>query len=132
MKRSYLKGFLLLTVLSLLAMPVVSFSREIIQDWEMINPEGTIKLEPMEVNPHPASLEGKTVVLRANSKHNSDNFLDRVAELLQKDVKNIKIIRAWKVAPDTNAISQNPDVSKQFAQKIASLKPDLVIASQCD
>ena len=56
MKSSVLKVFFALAVLSLLAMPVVSFSKEAIQDWDIINPEGTIKLEPMEINPHPASL----------------------------------------------------------------------------
>ena len=132
MKRSYLKGFLALTVLSLLAMPVVSFSKEAIQDWEIINPEGTIKLEPMEINPHPSSLEGKTVVLRANGKHNSDNFQARIAELLQKEVKGIKIIKSWEAVPETFRSSQNPDLSKEFAKKIAALKPDLVIGSQCD
>ena len=121
-----------MAVLSLLAMPVASFSKEAIQDWELINPEGTIKLEPMEINPHPSSLEGKTVVLRANGKHNSDNFLNRVAELLQKEVKGVKIVKAWEVMPETFSISQNPDTSKVYAQKIKSLKPDIVIASQCD
>jgi negative regulator of sigma E activity len=86
----------------------------------------------MKVNAHPTTLVGKTVVLRANGKHNADNFLTRVTELLEKEVKEIKIIKAWEVAPETNTISQNPDLSKKFAETIASYKPDLVIASQCD
>jgi hypothetical protein len=132
MEKSYLKGLLVLSMWALLFMPMASFSKEAIQDWELINPEGVIKVEPMRVNLHPSTLEGKTVVLRANGKHNSDNFQDRVAELLEKEVKDIKIIKTWKVAPETNTSSQNPDESKQFAQKVASLKPDLVIASQAD
>jgi hypothetical protein len=132
MKSSYLKVFLALVVVSLLTMPVASFSKETIQDWDIINPEGTIKLEPMEINPHPASLEGKTVLLRSNGKHNADHFLTRVAELLQKEVKGIKVIKSWEVEPETNTISQNPDKSKQFAKTFAALKPDMVIASQCD
>jgi hypothetical protein len=132
MKSSYLKVFLALAVVSLLAMPVASFSKETVQDWDIINPEGTIKLEPMEINPHPASLEGKTVLLRSNGKHNADNFLARVAELLQREVKGIKIIKSWEVEPETNTISQNPDKSKQFAKTFAALKPDMVIGSQCD
>ena len=59
MKIRLFKVFLVLTILSLFAMPVVSFAKEAIQDWELINPEGTIKLEPMEINPHPSSLEAK-------------------------------------------------------------------------
>ena len=132
MKRSLCKGFLALAILSLLVMPAASFSKEAVQDWEIINPEGTIKIEPMEINPHPASLEGKTILLRANGKHNADNFLTRVAELLQKEVKGAKVIKSWEVAPETNTISQNPDKSKQFAQTLKAYKPDIVIASQCD
>jgi hypothetical protein len=118
--------------LGLLTVPGTILSKEKEQNWELVNPEGVIKIEPMEVNPHPAILVGKTVVLRANGKHNSDNFLNRIAELLQQQVKDIKIIKAWEVAPETNAISQNPEVSKRFAEKITSFKPDLVIASQAD
>ena len=132
MKINFLKGLLALTLLALLAMPCASFSKEAIQEWEMVNPEGVVKLEPMEINPHPSSLEGKTVVLRANGKHNSDNFQARIAELLQKEVKGIKIIKSWEAVPESFRSSQNPDLSKEFAKKIAALKPDLVIGSQCD
>ena len=132
MRLRFIKGLLGLAIATFLVMPVASFSKEAIQDWELINPEGTIKIEPMEINPHPASLEGKTILLRSNGKSNADNFLARVGELLQKEVKNVKIIKSWEVAPETNTISQNPDKSKQFAKKIVEFKPDLVIGSQCD
>ena len=122
----------LIVVIAFLMMPAFSFGKEVIQQWDLINPEGVIKIEPMKVNAHPTTLVGKTVVLRANGKHNADNFLDRIAELLERDVKDIKIVKTWKVLPDTNTIRQNPDVSKKFAEQIASLKPDLVIASQAD
>ena len=127
------KILLVLMILTgLLTVLVNCLAKEAIQSWELTNPEGTVKIEPMKVNPHPSTLEGKTVVLRANGKHNADNFLNRVAELLQKEVKGIKIIKSWEVKPETNTISQNLDLSKKFAEKIASFKPDLVIASQCD
>ena len=132
MKSILTRVFMVVVAVSLLAMPAVSFSKETAQEWEIINPEGTIKLEPMEVNPHPASLEGKTVVLRSNGKHNADNFLQRVAELLEKEVKGIKIVKSWETVPETNTISQNPDKSKEFAKMLVDFKPDLVIASQCD
>jgi hypothetical protein len=132
MKSRFFKALLALTILSFFVVPAGSFSKEAIQEWEMVNPEGVVKLEPMEINPHPASLEGKTVVLRANGKHNSDNFQARIAELLQKEVKGIKIIKSWEAVPETYRSSQNPDLSKEFAKKIAALKPDLVIGSQCD
>jgi len=132
MRRGCLRSFLALVWLTLWALPIAALAKETSQDWELVNPEGVVKLEPMEINPHPASLEGKTVVLRANGKHNSDNFQTRIAELLQKEVKGIKIIKSWEAVPETFRSSQNPDLSKEFAQKIAALKPDLVIGSQCD
>jgi hypothetical protein len=45
--------------------------------------EGKIpKVGLIKLNPHPFTLEGKTVVLRWNGKYNGDNFLNRIAELL--------------------------------------------------
>jgi len=131
-KKWFEKKILLVAFAALLTLPGFASASEAIQQWDLINPEGTIKLEPMKTNAHPSTLEGKTVVLRTNGKHNADNFLDRVAELLERDVKDIKIIKTWKVAPETNTISQNPDLSNKFAETVASYKPDLVIASQCD
>lgn len=134
MKQKRFLSFLMVTAvaLGLMALPVVSSAREVIQQWDLVNPEGTIKVEPMQVNAHPTTLEGKTVLLRSNGKHNADNYLTRVAELLLKEVKDVKIIKSWEVAPETNTISQNPDKSREFAKKFASFKPDLVIGSQCD
>ena len=122
-----------LMVAALLGGTTLSRAKKAAQEWELLNPEGVIKVEPMKVSDRPAALAGKTVVLRANGKHNSDKFLQRVAELLAKEVKDIKIIKTWETAaPETFTTSQNPDISSRFAEKIASLKPDLVIASQCD
>jgi hypothetical protein len=124
---------LLFTVLiGLLSIPVLGFAKEAVQEWELINPQGVVKIVPMEVNPHPSTLEGKTVMLRWNGKHNGDLFLDRVAELLAEKIKDIKIIKSWQVALETADISQNENKSKQFVQKLAAFKPDIVIGSQCD
>jgi hypothetical protein len=113
-------------------MPLDVFAKEISQEYELVNPEGVVNLKEMGINPHPASLEGKLVVLRANGKHNSENALNRIAELLQGEVKNIKLIRAWEAVPETNAISQTMERSKLWAEKIAAFGPDLVIASSAD
>jgi hypothetical protein len=115
-----------------LALPAFSFGKEAPQKWDLVNPEGVIQVKPMKVNPHPATLEGKTVVLRWNGKHNGDNFLNRIAELLAQQVKDVKIIKAWEAFPETPRSSSGAEASKDFAKKIASLKPDLVIASQAD
>jgi len=113
-------------------MQASSAVNRISQEYEMVNPEGVVQIQPMAVNPHPRSLAGKTVVLRADEKHNADNALDRVAELLAAQVKDLTIIKAWEVFPETRDNSQGPERSKEFARKIASLKPDLVIGSQGD
>ena len=94
--------------------------------------ESAAPVEAVMLNPHPASLEGKTVVLRWNGKHNGDNFLNRVGELLTEQVKGVEIIKMWEVDPATACISESSEVSEEIAAKIAELEPDLVIASQAD
>lgn len=113
-------------------MPAIGLSEESMKELKLINPEGVVNIEPMKVNPHPDSLEGKTVVLQWNGKQNGDNFMNQIATLLNENVKDIKIIKAWQEAPEVKLISQNPERSKQLAQRIAAFKPDLVIAGQAD
>ena len=128
-----MRYFPVFTVLiAMLMLPALTFGKETAQSWELVNPEGVIKVEPMKVNPHPSTLEGQTVVLRWNGKHNGNNFLNRVAELLTQQVKDVKIIKAWEVFPETPIVSSSSEKSKDFAKKIASLKPAIVIASQAD
>lgn len=90
------------------------------------------RVGPVKLNPHPASLEGKTVLLRWNGKYNGDRFLIRIGELMTQQVKDVKIIKMWEVDKSTAAISKNVEVSEQVAVSIAKLKPDLVIAAQAD
>ncbi len=134
MKHKRILNFLMVIAISigLLVLPIVSSAKETIQQWTLVNPEGVVKIEPMKVNPHPKSLEGKTVLLRWNGKHNGDNFLSRVGELLKEKVKDVKIVKSWEVAPWTAIIAGNPDKSKQIVDTLAKEKPDLVIGSQCD
>jgi hypothetical protein len=122
-----------LIFMMVLSYPWVLLAKERVQLWEVINPEGVIRIEPMKVNPHPSNLEGKTVVLRWNGKHNGDHFLNRVAELLEEKVKGVKVIKSWEVAPETvDPITGNEKRSKEFARKIATFDPDIVIAAQAD
>ena len=100
--------------------------------WELVNPEGTVQLEPFAVNPHTQILENKTVLLHWNAKHNGDVFLNRIAELLSENVQGVKIIRGWEVAPETAIVSSNKSISIKTADKLAESKPDIVIASQGD
>jgi hypothetical protein len=130
----FIKGLFIAAILAgLLGGPIQSLAEEKIQEWELINPEGAIKIELMKLNPHPPRLEGKTIMLRSNGKHNGDQFLIRVGELLKEKVKDIKVIYSWEVAPETvDPITGSHERSMKFAQKLASFKPDLVIASQAD
>jgi hypothetical protein len=130
----FAKGLLIAAILAgLLGGPIDILAEEKTQDWELINPEGVVKIEPMKLNPHPSRLEGKTIMLRSNGKHNGDKFLIRVGELLKDKEKDIKIIFSWEVAPETvDPITGSYERSKKFAQKLASFSPDLVIASQAD
>ena len=126
------RRLLWILITALVFMPVFAFAREAVQQWELINPEGVVKVEPMKVNAHPSSLEGKTVMLRWNGKHNGDNFLNRLGELLGKEVKGIKLIKSWEVAPETVGTSSTQETSQAWTKKLSTFKPDLVIASQCD
>jgi hypothetical protein len=90
------------------------------------------KVGPVKITLHPSTLEGKTVVLRWNGKFNGDNFLNRVAELFTKQVKDIKVIKMWEVDPSTAAISDSLGKSKELMEKIAKFKPHLIIAAQAD
>jgi hypothetical protein len=58
--------------------------------------------------------------------------LEPVGELLQKEVKNVKIVRLWEEYPESNVISQGPELSQQIAAKIATYNPGLVIGSSSD
>jgi hypothetical protein len=90
------------------------------------------KVGPVKLNAHPPTLEGKTVLLRWNGKYNGDKFLARLGELLTQQVKNVKILKLWEMDSTTVAISKNGEASEEVANKIARLKPDLVIAAQAD
>lgn len=102
------------------------------QKWSLINPEGVVNLPKLKMNPHPESLENKTVFLRWNGKHNGDVFLERIAQLLAEKVRGVKVIKSWEVLPETGTSSRNTLKSQEFVGKIAGFKPDLVIASQAD
>ncbi len=121
---------------AVLAFPMAVLAKETVQDWELVNPEGVLAIEPIKINPHPSTLEGKTVALRWNSKQNGENFLNRVAELLVEKVKDVKVVKIYETEPWTNIIGGPPfmtaEEAKKIAAKIKEYKPDLVIASQAD
>lgn len=103
-----------------------------VQEWELVNPEGTLAIEPIEIAPRIDSLEGKKVGLKWNGKPNGNLFLDRVAELLEEQVPNVEIIKFYEVEPSTVPQSSGVEDAKRKAEIIASYEPDIVIGSQCD
>src|SRR5512137_690464 len=106
MKKGWMRYCSAFTVLvALLMLPVIASGKETSQEWELVNPEGVIKVEPMKVNPHPSTLEGQTVVLRWNGKHNGNNFLNRIAELLTQKVPAAKVIKLYEIDKTTIKIS---------------------------
>lgn len=113
-------------------MMAMVLANEMTEEWEVLNPESLVKSEPIKVNFHPATLEGKTVLLRWNGKHNGNNFLNRLGELLVEKVKDVKIIKSWEAAPETSNISGNPNRSKHFVKNLVKFKPHIVIGSQAD
>ena len=123
----------LVILIGFFALPGITFTKGPVETSEIINPEGVIKIQEMKINPHPSTLEGKTVMLRWNGKHNGDKFLDRVAELFAVKAKDIKVIKSWEVAPETvDPISGSQERSLDLMKKLAAFKPDLVIGSQAD
>jgi len=134
MKRQFASRSLstLIILATLLMIPAVSLTKEAVQQWDLINPEGVVLIKPIEIAPRLTTLEGKTVVLRWNGKPNGDLFLERIGELLVERVKGIRIIKAWETAHDTAIISSTPERSGEIAAKIAEFKPDIVIASTAD
>lgn len=108
---------------------------EIVQQWELINPEGAVVLPPrekIEIKSHrPATLEGKTVALLWNAKSNGDFFLSRVGELLAEQVKDVKVIKLWEVDPATKQYGPGA-FPAEIVKKVKNLKPAIVIGSQGD
>ncbi len=102
------------------------------QEWDLITPTGVIKQARVEPAKRITSLDGKTIALRWNGKHNGNVVLDRVAELMTKKYPTTKIIKTYVDDPGLNTISGTPAISSRITNSIAALKPDLVIASQCD
>ncbi len=103
------------------------------QRWELINPEGIVKIEPLKLSKRLDTLRYRTVLLRWNGKPNGDVFLEHVAGLLAEQVEGIKIVKAWETVPESiEPISGSQDASMALARKLLDLKPDLVIGSHGD
>jgi hypothetical protein len=133
MRNRRCKGFwVLFIVVAWLVLPALVLAKEVVQQWELVNPAGVIKVTPIKMAARITSLEGKTIGLKWNMKPGGNIFLDRIAELLKEKVPSAKIIKFYEVEPTTVPQSANMDVADTKAKIIAKYKPDIVIGSQCD
>jgi ABC-type Fe3+-hydroxamate transport system substrate-binding protein len=133
LKRHKLLAGMLLAVfiLSTFGLSGCGSKAESARTWTLVNPEGVVQAQTIELNPHPTSLEGKTVALRWNGKENGNNLLDGVAEQLEKNVKDIKVIKIYETMPET--VGYGPaKMGEEIIDKIKALKPDLIIGAQAD
>ena len=128
---TYLKHMALAAAAALCVAPAAQAADQP-QEWELINPTGEIEKVAVEPAKRITALEGKTIALRWNSKHNGDVVLNRLAELLAKKYPSATIVKTYETDKSLNAISGTAAESERIAKAVASVKPDLVIASQCD
>ena len=133
MKRSFVAVVSFTMILGImLLMPVISIAKERTQEWEIINPAGVVQIKQVQLAQRITTLEGKTIVLRWNGKHNGNNFLDRIAELLKEKVPSAKVVKLYEVDKSTIKISGSIAESVRIAQVIKGLRADIVIAAQSD
>lgn len=104
------------------------------QEWHLINPTGVIEQVSVDPAKRISTLEGKTIALRWNGKNNGDVVLDRLAELLSKKYPTAKVVKTYRDMAEQNVskISATQDESMRITKAVASVRPDIVIASQAD
>ena len=104
------------------------------QEWELVNPAGVIEKVAVEPAKRISTLEGKTIALRWNGKNNGDLVLDRLAELLVRKYPTAKVAKTYRDMADRNVskISATQAESMRITKAVASVRPDIVIASQAD
>ena len=104
------------------------------QEWTLVNPAGIIERAAVAPAPRIDSLEGKTIALRWNGKNNGDVVLDRLAALLEKAYPTATVVRTYRTMADQNVskISATQEESMRITRAMASVRPDIVIASQAD
>jgi hypothetical protein len=106
--------------------------QEKMQEWELINPAGTLQIKIANLASRLATLEGKTILLRWNFKHNGNHYLDRITELLAERVPSAKVIKIYEMNRSTINQSGSIEDSARLAKVIADFKPDLVIGAHGD
>jgi hypothetical protein len=132
MKKTLMMWVVLLAVWVCWIVPFDVLASENIQAWEVINPSGIVAIKMVDPAPRLTTLDGKTIVLRWNGKHNGDNYLNRFAELMKEKVPSAKIIKLYELDQSTVRTSGSKEESERITKIIRSLKPDIVVAAQAD
>ena len=129
----YLKHAALAATAALCAAPLAQATEQP-QEWELVNPAGVIEKVAVEPAKRITALEGKTIALRWNGKNNGDVVLDRLAELLSKKYPSAKVVKVYRDMADqkVSKISATQAESMRISKAVASVRPDIVIASQAD
>ncbi|MDR3045286.1 MAG: hypothetical protein LBU75_13640 [Desulfovibrio sp.] len=117
-------------MLALGALPALA--AEAPRKWELVNPTGVIEKAVIAPAARLSSLEGKTVVLRWNSKNNGNVFLDRLAELMAQRLPKTTVIKSYERDTTLNIISGTVETSQKITSALQAMKPDLIIAAQAD
>lgn len=78
--------------------------------------------------PRISTFEGKRIGLHWNGKPNGNFFLNRLAELLEKKYKGIKLIKFYEVEPQT----AHPDRKPKAMHDLMAKNIDLFITMQGD
>lgn len=122
----------LLVMAVVMTMTVASvLAAQPVTDWELKVPEGAIYVKSVDPAPRVDSLEGKTIGLYWNSKPGGDQFLNRLAELIQEKYPTARVIKFWEVNPETKSWFPGVPVKETPLEWMAK-QADLVIASQGD
>ena len=66
------------------------------QEWELVNPSGVIQVAQVQPAKRITSLEGKTIALRWNSKHNGDVMLNHLADMLANKYRTTNIVKTYE------------------------------------
>jgi hypothetical protein len=132
--RTWLSGCLFTTLALAFAasQAVAAAPAPAVQEWDLITPNGVIEKAVSKPAPRISTLEGKTIALRWNGKHNGNVVLDRLAELLGQKFPTAKIVKTYANDQSLNKISGSEAEADRITKVIASVKPDIIIASQAD
>ena len=99
----------------------------------LVRPDGIVNITPVNVLPHPDTLDGKTIALRWTHKLGGDILLTRVAELIEAEFPQTTVLRTWEMDnPLLIGYSESKEMSIRMSEAIADLRPDLVIGGHAD